>query len=425
MSDFYYKLSKIDYLKEKIIEQVETKGKFFRVKTFIDIISNPILNSMENLLSQSQVNSTQGRTIVAKKRQLEEWKQQFCRDGLRQIHSLIAKIESELNSEATEFSEEHFSDENADKAWKSVLIERNIETRCQELLESLEDKLKEISREISNELKFTALFVVDKSIKMDKIIDKKSIWNWSSIIIGSGLTIGAGIAWLIGAAATGPLGWAALAVTGIGILGSFFFESRNKKESDARIRLENKLKENIKKTCSSLQSKMEKNLKKLISIRIDGLIHDMNNINTIIFKLADTQRELAWGLNEHLLEMNKQIVTEGIKLIGAEGLQYHVQSVARIPGSTSLIMLRDGDVFPKEQSELLYKLMSERINFVYETENKRVLISRVLGKKIDRKRIKLEEKIGVAYVPIVDETPNLISRVRLAQQFSKMQIVKL
>ena len=170
---------------------------------------------------------------------------------------------------------------------------------------------------------------------------------------------------------------------------------------------------------------MEKNLKKLISIRIDGLIHDMNNINTIIFKLADTQRELAWGLNEHLLEMNKQIVTEGIKLIGAEGLQYHVQSVARIPGSTSLIMLRDGDVFPKEQSELLYKLMSERINFVYETENKRVLISRVLGKKIDRKRIKLEEKIGVAYVPIVDETPNLISRVRLAQQFSKMQIVKL
>lgn len=429
LSDFYYKLSKIDYLKEKIIEQVETKGKFFRVKTFIDIISNPILNSMENLLSQSQVNSTQGRTIVAKKRQLEEWKQQFCRDGLRQIHSLIAKIESELNSEATEFSEEHFSDENADKAWKSVLIERNIETRCQELLESLEDKLndklKEISREISNELKFTALFVVDKSIKMDKIIDKKSIWNWSSIIIGSGLTIGAGIAWLIGAAATGPLGWVALAVTGIGILGSFFFESRNKKESDARIRLENKLKENIKKTCSSLQSKMEKNLKKLISIRIDGLIHDMNNINTIIFKLADTQRELAWGLNEHLLEMNKQIVTEGIKLIGAEGLQYHVQSVARIPGSTSLIMLRDGDVFPKEQSELLYKLMSERINFVYETENKRVLISRVLGKKIDRKRIKLEEKIGVAYVPIVDETPNLISRVRLAQQFSKMQIVKL
>lgn len=54
-----------------------------------------------------------------------------------------------------------------------------------------------------------------------------------------------------------------------------------------------------------------------------------------------------------------------------------------------------------------------------------MLISRVLGKKIDRKRIKLEEKIGVAYVPIVDETPNLISRVRLAQQFSKMQIVKL
>ena len=141
--------------------------------------------------------------------------------------------------------------------------------------------------------------------------------------------------------------------------------------------------------------------------------------------MADTQRELAWGLNEHLLEMNGQIVTEGIRLIGAEGLQYHVQSVARIPGNTSLILLRDGDRFPNEQTESLYKLMSERINFIYETEDTRTLISRVLGKEIDRRRIRLENKVGVAYVPIVNETPNMICRVRLAQQFSKMQIIKL
>lgn len=47
--------------------------------------------------------------------------------------------------------------------------------------------------------------------------------------------------------------------------------------------------------CSSLQSQMEKNLKSLVSVRIDGLLRDMDNINTVIFRLADTQRELAWG----------------------------------------------------------------------------------------------------------------------------------
>ena len=262
-------------------------------------------------------------------------------------------------------------------------------------------------------------------LKMHKIIDGKRIWNWSSVIVGGGLSIGAGVAYFVGAAAAGPLGWAALAVTGIGILGSYFFKSRDKKEHEARTRLENNLKENVRKMCSSLQSQMEKNLKSLVSVRIDGLLRDMDNINTVIFRLADTQRELAWGLNEHLLEMNGQIVTEGIRLIGAEGLQYHVQSVARIPGNASLILLRDGDRFPNEQTESLYKLMSERINFIYETEDTRTLISRVLGKEIDRRRIRLENKVGVAYVPIVNETPNMICRVRLAQQFSKMQIIKL
>lgn len=429
LSSFYYQLSRIDHLKNKIIEQVETKGKFFRIKTFIDIISNPILDSMENLLSQSQINCTQSRTIIAKKKQLESWKQQFHRDGINQIKSLIVKIQSELNSEVAAFAEEHFSDKNADKAWQDVLTERHIELRCQELLDELEekanDKLKEVSREITNELKFTSSFADDKNIKMSKIVDGKRIWNWSSVIVGGGLSIAAGVAYLVGAAAAGPLGWAALAATGIGIIGSFFFKSRDKKEYEARTRLENNLKENVSKMCSSLQKQMEDNLKTLVSVRIDGLLRDMKNINTVILKLADTQRDLAWGLNEHLLEMNNQLVTEGIIMIGAEGLQYHVQAVARIPGNTSLIMLREGVTFPQEQSEALHKLMAECIDYVSETDNKRILISNILGREIDRRRIKLDKKLGVAYVPIITETPSIISKVRLAQQFSRIQIIKL
>lgn len=150
------------------------------------------------------------------------------------------------------------------------------------LEDTANDKLKEVAREISNELKFTSSYVEDKNIKMHKIIDGKRIWNWSSVIVGGGLSIGAGVAYFVGAAAAGPLGWAALAVTGIGILGSYFFKSRDKKEHEARTRLENNLKENVRKMCSSLQSQMEKNLKSLVSVRIDGLLRDMDNINTVI-----------------------------------------------------------------------------------------------------------------------------------------------
>ena len=189
------------------------------------------------------------------------------------------------------------------------------------------------------------------------------------------------------------------------------------------MRLEKCLQDNVSKTCDFLQTQMKKNLDSLISIRIEGLMREMDKINSVIFRLADTQRELAWALNEHFIELNRQIITEAIKLIGAEGLEWHIQSVARIPGNTSLIMLRDGTVFPREQRDELHKMMDEQINFVYDSDNKKVLISRVLGKDINRNQIDIEEKIGVAHVPLNDATPNLINRVRLAQQFSRIQII--
>lgn len=422
-----YDISRVGYLKKRIVEQVRTKGKFYRIKTFIDIISNPILESTENLLEQSQINSVQGRTILAKKRQLADWENVFYRDAKSQIESLIIKIKSELNSEIASFSEDHFDDKNADKAWNKLLKNKRIEVRCQDLLEELEmnsnDKLKEVSREISNELKFSTSFAGDKSLRMNKIIDGKKLWDWSSLVLGGGLSIAAGIAYLVGATVAGPLGWAALAVSVIGIGGSFLFKSRDKKEFEARTRLEKNLRENVTKVCDSLQNQMLKNLDTLVSVRINGLLGEMDKINSVIFRLADMQKKLAWGLNDHLMVLNSRILEEAIKLIGADGLQYHVLAVARIPGNVSMIKLADGTVFPREQTEGLYHLMSERVNFIYGSDNMKVLISRVIGREIDRSQINIEEKIGVAHVSLGDASPNTKNRVRLAQQFSQLLIM--
>lgn len=426
-SKSFHEVSRIDYLKKRIVEQVKTKGEFYRIKTFIDIISKPILESMENLLEQSQINSLQGRTILAKKRQLGAWKTVFYRDGKAQIKSLIVKIKSELNGEIASFAEDHFDDKDADKAWNKLFTLHKVEARCQELLEELEvksnDKLKEISREITNELKFATSFECDKSLRMHKMIDGKKLWDWSSIVLGGGLSIATGIAYLVGATVAGPLGWAALIVSVIGVGGSFMFKSRDKKEFEARMRLEKKLRENVAQICDTLEKQMNKNLDSLVYVRIEGLMTEMDKINSVIFRLADTQKELAWDLNDHMLELNSQILMEAIRLIGAEGLQYHVQSVARIPGNTTLILLNDGTVFPKEQKEGLYRLMSEQIGFVYDSDNKRVLISRVLGREIARNQINIEDKIGVVHIPLGDASPNMKNRVRLAQQFSRLLIM--
>lgn len=421
-------ISRIDYLKKRIVEQIREKGEFYRTKTFIDAVSKPALESEETLLKQSLLNSAQGRTILSKRRKLSDWKDKFSRDGLKQIDSAITGIRSQLYSEIAAFAEDHFDDEYADKAWDTLLKNLGITDRCQVLLEGLEsqvnDKIREISREITNELKFVSLFTDDKALRMHRIIDGKKMWNWGSLIISSGLSIGAGISYLVGAALAGPLGWAAIAVTAIGIIGAWFFKSRDKQEYEARRRLEENLQNNVEKTCKTLESQMRKNFDLLIEERINKLLKEMDRMNSVIFKLSDTQKELAWKLNNRLLELNKQIVTEAIKLIGAEGLEWWILEVARIPGNTVLLQLDDGKKFPEEYKLQLQRLMSEFIAFVYYSEDKRVFVSRMMGKSIERRQINVEEKIGVAHVPVPDDDPNMTNRARLAQQLTRLVITQ-
>lgn len=422
------KSSRIDFLKKQILEQVRDKGQFYRIKTFIDAVSNPTLNSMETLLAQSQINSSQGRTILSKRRALINWNQKFERDSQQQINSLIIRIKSELNSQIASFAEEHFDDSNADKAWNQVLNNQKVEAQCQMLLDGLnkqcDDKIREISREISRELEFTSKFSMDKSLKMNKIIDAKKAWEWTTTILGGGLTIGAGIAWLAGAAIAGPLGWIALGVSALGILGSFFFKSRQRKEQEARTRLEENLRKNITSICDNLKKTMENNRDILIQKKILSFVKELDKMNAVIFQLADTQKELAWKLNAHLQELNFQILKEALLLIDAEGLECHIKSSARIPGNSITIILDDGKRFPEKQKQDLQRLMNEKIDFVFYTDVKKILISRIIGKAIDRTSINIEDKIGVAHIQIQVSDPSLINRIRLAQQLSEMIIVK-
>lgn len=142
---------------------------------------------------------------------------------------------------------------------EQITAGKGIQDNCQALLTELEetcnDKIKEVSREISQELLFSASFSGDRTLRMNRIIDGKKLWDWSATIIGGGLSISAIFAGAFGAAAAGPLGWIALGVSAVGVLGSLIFKSRDKKEQEARMRLESSLRKNVDTICSSLESR--------------------------------------------------------------------------------------------------------------------------------------------------------------------------
>ena len=89
-----------------------------------------------------------------------------------------------------------------------------------------------------------------------------------------------------------------------------------------------------------------------------------------------------------------------------------------------MIMLDNGKRFPEEESKKLRFLMNEKIRYVFYHDNKKVLISRILGKEIDRSNINIEENIGVAHIPLENATVAILNRVKQAQQLSEILITK-
>ena len=89
-----------------------------------------------------------------------------------------------------------------------------------------------------------------------------------------------------------------------------------------------------------------------------------------------------------------------------------------------ILQLNDGKKFPEDNKIQLQRLMSEFIAFVYYSEDKRVFVSRIIGKSIERRQISVEDKIGVAHVPIPNDDPKMTKRARLAQQLTRLVITQ-
>ena len=83
-------------------------------------------------------------------------------------------------------------------------------------------------------------------------------------------------------------------------------------------------------------------------------------------------------------------------------------------------MLNNGVRIPKEEYKKLYLLINEKIIYTFFSENKKILISRVLGSSVNRSNINIEEKIGVAHIKL--KNSNISNKIKMAQQLTKILI---
>lgn len=417
------KASRFKMVERAIIHEVVGRGKFLRVKSFIDGAAAPLLELSDRLLEFSAQNSSSGRVLVDKKRQVLSWAQNFRTNGQERIDTFIVKHIESLRDGIPSFAEDNYDREEAGERWSNLMERQGLQRKAQKLQQKLQAEcrlaLSEVARELEAELKLVAELSGDRRITMDSVFDAKRVFKWGTTILSAGL----GVAALI--LASGPLGWAAAAVGAVGWLFSLFMDNREVKARRQRDELERRLHKNIDKIERSLRKDLNDFFyQHLLREQVNVLVDDLSLITEGLFKLADVQRTLAWTLNKEQKKLHRALLGAALKQLGHPELDNLTLDVARVPGLAMMLLIDPSTRFPAEVRAELEDLLGERIWFVVNTRNPSSILSQAIGKDCDRRQISIEDKIQIAHVPVktLDAVGN--SRIRLAQQLTELHVMR-
>ena len=405
-----------------IVSEVTNNGGFYKLKAFTDIVTVPLVESMETLYNQSAENSQQGSILIEKNRALQSWNKNFEVNAKTEIETFITSVSSDLKRQVAAFAEDNYDNPKADKKWNELIAKQNIAERGQRVLEGLakqcEGELREIIREVDFDIKFSYFAAEDRTLKMHRLMDGRRIWNWTTSILSGGLLI----ADLFVAA---PLTLIGLGVGGLGFLGNLLFKDYEKKASNARRKLEGKLSNHIEKIIKTLRKRMLDTLQWEL---LNQYMYNLNDAVTSLFALSETQYMFAGRLSSKLEDINRTTITEALAYSGFQGLEWHIENIARIPGHAVMIVLGDGKRFPEDAVKALRNILKERIWFVFQKDNLKSVLCQAIGRGVERDSIKIQkikEKPRIAHIPALETVdPDTKVRIRMAQQLTGLLIMK-
>ena len=415
--------SRFAYAEKQVVSEVVSRGTFLRWKSFIDGAVVPMLEFSEKLLDFSAQNSSSGKVLIAKRRQVKSWSDGFRKSGEERIDTFINKEMNSLRAKIPGFAEDNYEAQDAGKRWNRLVKNQGIERKAEKLVDQIQNECKyelsEIARQLKSELNFVDKFAGDRRISMDSIFDAKRAWNWTTNIISGGLATAAIIL------ASGPLGWIAAGVGLVGRFLSWLFEDREEKARKQRKKLESKLKHNV--------SKIERNLQKelgdwfdqdLLKKQVNVLLRDFQPIISSTLELADRQRDLAWRINKQQKELHRTLLNEALEQLGHRDSGNLILDVARTPGLAIMLLIEPKTTFPEDVRRDLKKMLGENIWFVVNTRYKKSILSQAIGRDCDPSKVSIESKIQVAHVPVGQLDAIGISRIQLAQQLTELHVMK-
>lgn len=430
-AEFWRKISRIDVLKSLICEQVQVRGKYIRIKTFADIIANPMIETLSGLDLQSDINKSFGKIIADKKQFLEKRKEVFVKSNKKRIESFMMRLKTEFRSDIAAFAEEHYNDKLADVEWNNLVKSKDLDGRCRGLFDEMKAEadglIRETIREMASELKYASATALERSFLTAALIDTKRIVNWTNIALGGGGVIAAFILGKLGLdAVSGPIGWISAAVTFVGGLGILLVESRGDKLARARARLEEELRNNANSTCDNIWSQLEKNLDRLVKEEIDLVLSELTKIENVIQSLASTQTSIADSLRSETRSLNLTFTERIASTVFGEELSAdymsRINAVARIPGDCMLIAENSSGIVDVEFGSKMSGLISEDISFITYSDGLLSFASNALEGYVSPENIEYDEENDTIIIKTEEKNVRVLNRLHLAEQLMRFKI---
>ena len=415
--------SRFDYVEKQIISEVVNRGRFLKWKSFIDISVVPMLEFSDKLLDFSAQNSSRGRVLIDKRRQVKSWSNGFRKSGEERIDTFIKKEMNYLRAEIPGFAEDYYDRSDAGNRWNRLIKKQGIERKARKLVEQIQNECKselsEVARQLKVELNFVDEFAGNRRISMDSIFDTKRAWNWGTTILSAGLSLAAlfsGGIFVVAAVAVGVIGT---------LLSRWLFDDHEKKASKQRKELERRLNSDVNKIESNVQKKLNDwFFQDILKNQVDVLLKDLSTITSNLFKLADVQRTLAWALNKQQKRLHRNLLNEALNQLGHKDCGNLIIDIARVPGLAIMFLIEPKTTFPEEVRTDLEKMLGEKVWFVINTRNKTSILTQAIGRNCDRTKVGIESDIQIAHVPVENLNAVGVSRIRLAQQLTELHVIK-
>ncbi|MDR1035649.1 MAG: 50S ribosome-binding GTPase [Deltaproteobacteria bacterium] len=418
-SDQLVRKSYFDNVEKTIVAMIEEQGPFLRLKSFIDLSVSRMVQLTDEFFAFSQNNSSRGRVVLDRIREVSAWAEAFRASGEVRIRAEIRKAADSLRAEVSDFADDHYEDSDAQDAWMRVEARKDVAGAAKRVQETLvaecRDKLTEIARKMDSELTFIDTFGNESNIGMDKIFNTRKLWNIGTAVV-SGIV---SVASLFFAA---PLGLIAAGIHIIGSIISFFFDDQDDEIRKAR----QKLAKQLKRRVDSLE-------KELVRSSLDWFFgqlmnhvalyrNDLKTLNTSLFKLADAQRGLALDLNGQLKDLSRTLVLEALSRLGEPGAYAMIKDVARVPGSAAMLLVAPGTRFPAHARYALSRTLGEPVFFAVDTGDMYRILRSALWRSTEGK-ISPEPKLNLAHVPTEGLNAEARVRIKLAQQLTGIHVV--